>query len=1110
MRNTMINCLSQKVFALATTCAAIIALSTQVDATDYTWNASHGYWSSASNWSTSAVPTSTGTVYLTNGNTAGLNTVVSVAGLNVGGGMTFYQDAGGGLTVSGSAVIGNTGRALISQAAGTNSFNGGLYLGLVASSSGTYYFAGGKNTISDLYVGYAGTGTFTHNGGTNSITGSLNLGYGSGSYGAYSLNAGALSIGTNAFIGYNGTGVFTQAASSVTVTGTLTLGNGSASKGTYNLNGGTLYASSIKQGSGSATFNFGNGTLQANASGTVSVPLILNGSTGTANVNTAGYDLAVTGSISGTNSLTKSGSGTLSLSGANSFTGALNINAGTVAVTNLGAVSSVKLNGGGFNFNAVADASLAAAITGSGTVTKLGAGTLTLSGANTFTGPLNVNNGYVALSSASNLGSPSALNLNGGGIKYLASFNISAPTVTLLSGGGTFNLQGFDSTISSSITGSGSLTKLGSGTLTLSGANTFTGPLNVNEGNVAASSLNSLGSGAPINLNGGGLKFLASFDPSSRIITLLSGGGAFDTQSFNVTMAGTIVGVGGLTKLGAGTLTLSGTNTFSGPLNINAGYVTLSNIGSVSAVNLGGGGLNFNSNSDAAIACTIAGSGSLTKLGTGTLTLSGTNTFAGEINFNAGYIAASTLSNLGSASALKFNGGGLKFLAAFDPSSQSITVGSGGAFINTNAFDVTISGTIAGSGAFTKLGGGMLTLAGSNTFTGALNVNGGYLAASALTNLGSGSAINFNDGGIKFLAAFDPSPRAISIQSGTASFDTNAFDVTLSGTIAGPGSLTKLGSGTLTLAGSNTFSGALNVNNGFVALSSLGSASGVNLNGGGLRLNAAQTISTQPVALLSGGGTIDTQGYNATISSTVSGAGSLTKLGSGTLTLAGSNTFTGALNVNAGYVAASALTNLGSASALNFNGGGLKFLAAFDPSAKPISILSGGAFFDTNAFNVTMAGPISGSGTLTKLGSGALTLTGTSSLTGPVNVLAGKFVLTKTASLVSTLDVHTESGAILSVTGGTHTLDTVTGSGTTTVSGSAVLVVATLVQDSLILGGTSASEDSSASNSDVAAPVSEVVASSPITAVPEPTTLALLFFAGLALTAANRVRSKKS
>ena len=134
-------------------------------------------------------------------------------------------------------------------------------------------------------------------------------------------------------------------------------------------------------------------------------------------------------------------------------------------------------------------------------------------------------------------------------------------------------------------------TKIGAGTLTLSGGNSYVGGTTINAGTLAVAADNNLGNGSgALAFGGGTLQYLAGFT-SNRAVTLNAGGGSFDTNGNNATLGGTLSGVGGLTKTGAGALTLSGSNSYSGATTINAGTLIVNGAIANSAVTVNSGAM---------------------------------------------------------------------------------------------------------------------------------------------------------------------------------------------------------------------------------------------------------------------------------------------------------------------------------------------------------------------------------------------------------------------------------------------------------------------------------------------------------------------------------------
>jgi len=130
-------------------------------------------------------------------------------------------------------------------------------------------------------------------------------------------------------------------------------------------------------------------------------------------------------------------------------------------------------------------------------------------------------------------------------------------------------------TIASSLSGSGSLTKTGAGNLTLTGSNSYTGGTFLDEGTLSVGADENLGaSSGGLTFDGGTLQNYAGFS-SARVVTLNSGGGTFDTNSYDLWLTSSVTGTGALAKKGLGTLYLTGNNTYSGGTTVSSGTVAL-------------------------------------------------------------------------------------------------------------------------------------------------------------------------------------------------------------------------------------------------------------------------------------------------------------------------------------------------------------------------------------------------------------------------------------------------------------------------------------------------------------------------------------------------------
>ncbi len=430
-------------------------------------------------------------------------------------------------------------------------------------------------------------------------------------------------------------------------------------------------------------------------------------------------------------------------------------------------------------------------------------------------------------------------------------------------------------------------------------------------------------------LTGGSLAL--SINPANDYATVITG------SNVNVTIASVLTGAGEVVTQGAGTVTLVGTNTFTG--NVFVGYsdfgVTGGTLSVADVASLGSGDKNiwvgyYSNNPTAMFQYTGSGSQSLDDViggyggvivsGSGMLTLAGANGYSGSTTISAGTLQ---IGNGGSGEAL---------------GSQSISVGSGAvlAFNHSDTLNISPSAGISGSGSLVKFGSGTLVLgSANNAYTGGTTVNGGVLVATnsgALPGFASLGNVSAASGATVVVSMsgwaqgdIDTLRANASIPAGAClGLDTSGGDATYSSSISaigsgGAGSLVKLGANTLYLTGANTYSGSTAINAGAVALSNTAAASrnstfSINVDGGllfgngvtagtlgGLAGTGALSLASSdgsPAALTVGG-----NGQNTAYSGVMSGAGgSLTKVGGGVLTLTGANTYTGDTTVNGGML----------------------------------------------------------------------------------------------------------------------------------------------------------------------------------------------------------------
>ncbi|NCV88254.1 MAG: hypothetical protein EBW14_20870, partial [Oxalobacteraceae bacterium] len=210
-----------------------------------------------------------------------------------------------------------------------------------------------------------------------------------------------------------------------------------------------------------------------------------------------------------------------------------------------------------------------------------------------------------------------------------------------------------------------------------------------------------------------------------------------------------------LTKAGAGTLSLSANNSYTGETTVNAGTLQVSGSGK-----LGGGSysanltiatgatFNYSSSANQTLSGTISGDGTIIQDGSGTLTISGSNNFNGDISLISGTTKISSDSAFGptpssfKAASIKLDGGVLEFTASFEiHANRGITLKSGTTttWIMDSGVTITYNGVIAGAGNFIKSGSGTFVLGGTNTYTGSTTISAGAITITNPSGLGSAS-----------------------------------------------------------------------------------------------------------------------------------------------------------------------------------------------------------------------------------------------------------------------------------------------------------------------------------------------------------------------------------
>ena len=822
--------------------------------------------------------------------------------------------------------------------------------------------------------------------------------------------------------------------------------------------------------------------------------LTLDGILPTITVNAMGVGEASTVSavIAGTAGLTKSGIGTLSLGGANIYTGTTTLAAGTLQANNpaaLGNSGNISFGGGALQFTSLSsgqdwsarikgststialdtngqNATFASAIDGSNTggLTKIGAGTLTLSAANAYSGPTTAIAGVLLTSNTAALpgyDTPGNVIFNGGAVAAQVGGSgwTTGQVDTLLANAfKTRGSLGIDTTngdltqwtafTTSNFGGALGLTKVGPGTLTLNQANTYTGPTLVSGGTLVLANSLAL-QNSVIDTSGAGTIILnvttltiGGLNGSTNLASALGTGyGNVTALSLNPAAGVTSIYSGNiangsagmiLTKSGAGTQVLAGTDTYTGATRVAAGMLQLAKQSALyGGTSTSWTAANLAVASGATLAFNVGGVGEFTTANVNTLV---TNLAASTSATTNGMAAGSTL--------------------GFDT-----TNASGNSFTISNVIANT-TGTAGGARGLTKLGANTLVLSGANTYNGTTTVNAGTLTlsgasgalalsaspislAGGLLNIGngSGSAGTNNNNRIADTQAINLSGGSFALLgSGVASTPTTE---TVGAITQGAGADTI----TVKFAGTTAATTLTATSFGHSAGNATTLISGVSL--------GKDTASTTSVArfILTAAPTL--VGTTAALSTGINSAVKNTQIvpylvGEATSTTGGLGTATGIANTFLTYNATTGLRPLNLTDEFTQNattsGNNTRITAATTASTVAINSLvmnnttvggnltitdgqtltdTSGAILFVNTNTITpsvstgildfgaaeamvtvngaqtgaISAPITGSGGLTKSGLGVLALSGTNIYTGTTTVAAGILSVAGTGSL---------------------------------------------------------------------------------------------------------------
>ncbi len=903
------------------------------------------------------------------------------------GSQTTIQKAGAGtmrisaanyfpyLQISAGKLIVNHANAL-----GTTRTQNGTANNLVTVNGGTLDLNGFSPSIGGLSDGSVTTGVILNDGAAASTltVGSSNA---STTYGGTIVDgtstvaltktgAGSLGLANNA---NSFTGDVTISGGTVTATGGVASGSTNSSLGqksssrTINVNsGGTLWLTA-KTGS-SNTFGGSGMTVDQ-----IPTLVIDGGSVYTGKFNTLG-NITLRNGGALINSSQESG-GTYQ---AYQFIGDITVDGTGAGVTmsndgNHANATGNHLKGGGtttftvgdITGNSDADLTISSALhNGSGdyggtaALVKAGAGTMVLSGNNTYKGSTTINGGTLKIA-------------DGGGL-YRGDYSGDNLAVTVNSGG-TLELYDWGYNISTASLGGLSAN---AGRMVVDG-----GTIRMNNGSTETSYSRG------VTVKAGGATLEANGTAAWTIDT--TGNAWVFNDNPNLTLTGTGVGEfqkainsgsGGLTKSGTGTWTLSGANTFTGNVAVNAGILKF---GIVGPGNGTGGGPLGRANTDVT-KCVVASGTTLdingfddTNYG---ITIAGTGTAGqGALINNGGPTANSKIQtpNIKLSANASIGGTGNFYM---------IASGYGGTTLDLN------------SNTLTKVGSNTFYLANTTVTAGTVQVSGGKLSQSLASNGSAAAFVLDNTSGV----ALDLNNQAFSAGSlagggeaggnvdlGSATLTVGALNTstTYAGGISGTGALTKTGTGTQALSGANTYTGTTYVNQGTLALTGsgvLGGASGSTTDAGNIVFsssNSDATLSFETAAQLGAASQIRFRNTGGTI-----GQG-------GRLLYVGTTDQVVTQDIQCD-------TSIGLRFASDSTTGSVTYSGTWDnvSSARPI-YLEG-----TGTGDNTISGAMNGS-TLTKSGTGTWILSGANTYTGATTVSAGTLVVAGSTSSSSAVTV---------------------------------------------------------------------------------------------------------
>lgn len=561
-------------------------------------------------------------------------------------------------------------------------------------------------------------------------------------------------------------------------------------------------------------------------------------------------------------------------------------------------------------------------------------------------------------------------------------------------------------------------------------------------------------------------------DPTTMTLADFVENGVFNlTIGSDLTFNGVLRDGGGVftfNKLGAGNLTLTGANTFSGQTAITGGTLTAGadntlspnsrlRVGTVLELagfdqtvrgffqsgviqNTSGGTATLTTNPgtnnsfSGSIIETAGNEISLVKLGVARQDLLADNSYSGGTTLGGGTLAFGTNLALGTGDIeITAAGAVLRPLGSKLTLANNIILTADGT-INAAGLSPTLSGVISGAGSLTKVSGGSLTITNTNSsYSGGTFLQGGSLLLggdNVLGDITSSLTVSPNGAiGTNGISALLSNNIVANGQTTFLAPDGQVLDI--AGVVSGTGNVFIQGStGTVILRSANTYAGVTQLVGGTLGIGnalSLGGADQALIVGGTATLKAYDNVSIDNHLRLAADLTVDTNGYQMVFTDNVNNAtaitsGGLIKAGAGTLTLTQTGSYSGGTTLRGGTLAVGANNQLGNATGgVAFDGGVLRITGnTFTSTGRAFSLLgTGGIEIADPANSFIVIAPITGVGGITKSGPGTLVLAAANTFTGGVTLDSGTLVIDDDASLgapTSTLTTATGTTVLFGAT----------------------------------------------------------------------------------------------